>query len=143
MSALVLRLWVLLLAILFQASHWNAAARFWASTAVGLAQGGTGSDSGRDDVRGSDLQSSDVRSSEPRGSEPRGSDSRDRSAGDRDMPEDGTKELSAVDDVACDGVPAEFPDCCNPPPGDCSYAWVDGLSPGGAPADVPFKPPRG
>jgi hypothetical protein len=133
MPALVLRLWVLLLAILFQASNCNAAAAVWADAAVWLAHGGAESDGGRDDFRGG----------HPRRSDTRGSDTRDRSGGDRDMPEDGTKELSAVDDMSGnDGVPADFPDCCNPPPCDCSYAWVDGLSPGGAPAEAPFKPPR-
>jgi hypothetical protein len=123
MSALVLRLWVLLLAILFQVSNWNAAAQFWANAAVWLARGAAETDGGRD--------------------ESRGSDSRDRPARDWEMPEDGTKELTAVDDVAGnDGVPAEFPSCCNPAPCDCGYAWADGLSPGGAPPDVPFKPPR-
>jgi len=107
MPSLVLRLWVILLAVLFQASSWSTEAYSSASAAVApplVADDG---------------------------------------ARDCEAPEDGSEELSAVDDSSgSDVVPAGVPNWCNPPVGARGYAWVDGLAPGGPPADTPFKPPR-
>jgi hypothetical protein len=119
MSGLVLRIWVLTLAILFQASNWSSETCSSAKAAVPLVQGGSESNDARD------------------------GDSRDRPGRDRDAPEDGKKELSTLDDSSGDDVvPADIPNWCNPPVSDCGYAWMVGLAPGGPPADAPFKPPR-
>ena len=122
MPGLVLRLWVLLLAVLFQAGSWSSGAYSSASSAVAR------------------LESAPLHGGDNRGSDQR---SENNGAGDCDAPEDSSEELSAVDDsFGSEVVPASVPNWCSPPVSDRGYAWVDGLAPGGPPADTPFKPPR-
>lgn len=107
MPSLVLRLCVLLLAVLLQASSWHTEAY----SSVGL-----------------------------EATAPLYADDGER---DCDAPEDGSEELSAVDDSFGNAVvAASVPDWGSPPASAGGYAWVDGLAPGGAPAETPFKPPR-
>ncbi|HTV18320.1 MAG TPA: hypothetical protein VMG12_06605 [Polyangiaceae bacterium] len=112
MPSLVLRVWVLFLAVLFQASSWYTDAyssvggvnERWGATAPLVA------DDGERDC---------------------------------DAPEDSSQELSAVDDAfGSDVVPANVSDWSTPLASAGGYAWVDGLPPGGHPAETPFKPPR-
>ena len=126
MSSLVLQLWVLSLAILFQASNSSGAAFYAASFRVPLVQRGAESNGAVEATRRADCRDGDCRGG---------------SASDR--PEDGTKELSAVDDSSGnDFVPPGLPDWCKPPVGDFGYASVEGLGPLVHPAAAPFKPPE-
>jgi hypothetical protein len=128
MPGLVLRLWVLSLAIWFQASSWSSEACSSARIVLRLVQCGDESKGARDDSREG---------------HPRDSDPRERAASDRDVPEDRTEELAGADDSpGNDVVPADIPDWCSPPASSCAYAWIDGLAPGGPPVDAPFKPPE-
>lgn len=117
MPSLVLRLVVLLLAVLFQAASWSSGAYSSAATfseATGMARPQSAPLDGGDD-----------------------------GAGSCEAPEDSSEEPSAVDDsLGSDVVPNGVPNGCSPPPSARGYAWVDGLAPGGPPADTPFKPPR-
>jgi hypothetical protein len=66
----------------------------------------------------------------------------DDGAGGCEAPEDGSEEPAVDDSLGSDVVPAGVPNWCRPPARARGYAWVDGLAPGGPPADTPFKPPR-
>lgn len=123
MPGLVIRLWVLFLANVIQASSWSSEACFSAKIPVLLVQCGAESNVARADDRDGD--------------------SRERSEGDRDVPEDRTEELAAVDDWSGNDVlAADAPSWGNPPASDAGYAWMEGLAPGRPPTDAPFKPPR-
>lgn len=126
MPGLVLRLWVLLLAVLFQAGGWSSGADSSASSALAR------------------LDAAPLRSGGDHASN-KGSDTsaKNTGAGDCDAPEDSSEELSAVDDsFGNELVSASVPNWCTPPASARGDAWVYGLAPGGPPGDAPFKPPR-
>jgi hypothetical protein len=113
MPSVVFRLWVLVLALLFQAGSWRSDT----SSSV-LADSASASRAGSTGAPGSSM-------------------------GDFDAQDDTSEELSAVDDTfGSDMLPNAAPKWCTSAPSCRSYAWIDGLSPGGPPSDTPFKPPR-
>lgn len=114
MPSVVFRLWVLVLALLFQAGSWRSDA----TSSVSLADSASASRAGSTGAPGSSM-------------------------GDFDAQDDTSEELSAVDDtLGSDMLPNAAPKWCTSAPSCRSYAWIDGLSPGGPPSDTPFKPPR-
>jgi hypothetical protein len=113
MPSVVFRLWVIVLALLFQAGSWRS------DTSLSVATANSASTAPADS---------------------RGAPG---SMGDFDAQDDTSEEVSAVDDTfGSEMLPNPVPKWCSSAPSCRSYAWIDGLSPGGPPSDTPFKPPR-
>lgn len=123
---------VLTLAVWLQASSWSSGAHSSAHSALFHAGLGSSALDRAEPARGEPA---------PLRSGANGADG--EGAGDCDAPEDSSGELSAMDDsFGSDVMAASVPNWFSLPPNAGGYAWVDGLAPGGPPADAPFKPPR-